>query len=311
LGYRLIAVVVNKRSGKGRAKALLPKLQYLSANYENLHLIAENSEAQTKAKLRSIPESSSSEKDFVVGIGGDGLVNLCIQEIMKRSNEKCKLLVYPSGTGNDFANCNSQKKFRPEQIIDFDKNQLPHKVIDLGIVSDDAGHSRYFSQVLSTGFDSLVNARANKFRFIRGRIKYTIATLLVLMRFKPIKYQIKIDKNEVFTDAMLVSVANGRNYGGGMQIVPQAKNDDGLLDLIILKPVSKLELLRVFPKVFKGGHVNHPKVSFYRGKNISISTLKGGNSDQHIAYADGEYFFPLPIKISVAERSLTVLQPNF
>ena len=301
----MIAVVVNKSSGNGLAKSLLPELEHLNDRSNEIELIAQDSESQTIQSLKSLSSDKDLSGDIYIALGGDGLINLCVQEIKRRGTEVKGLLVFPCGTGNDFAKCNNQKPFDLQILPDLSKGNYSQKPIDLGRVKGQSNTTRYFGQVLSTGFDSLVNERANRFKFIRGKIKYTIATLMVLMRFKPMKYQIEIDGRRISTSAMLVSVANGHTYGGGMQIVPHAENDDGFLDLIILAPVSKFELLRVFPKVFKGRHVNHPKVSFHRGKNIEIDIV---GEEVHFAYADGERFFPLPISIAIEEKSLPILQ---
>ena len=96
---------------------------------------------------------------------------------------------------------------------------------------------------------------------------------------------------------MLIAIANGSSYGGGMQVCPGADIEDGLFDLMILAPVSKIEFLKVFPKVFSGTHITHPAVSMMRGKKISVTA-------EAIAYADGERIGPLPISAEVVPAAL-------
>lgn len=232
------------------------------------------------------------EVDALVVIGGDGSFHIALQAI---AGSKCPLYVIPMGTGNDFARTNNEIS----TDIDFVLQRILHehpKWIDLGKIRVGTEHS-WYGQVLSTGFDSLVNRRANQMRIIKGQIKYTIATLLELPKFKPIRYRISIDGQVIETDAMLVSVANGATYGGGMKIVPDADRHDGLLDVMILKRVSKFELLRVFPKVFSGAHKNHPAVSFHQTRNFTLEAAA-------LAYADGEFVGSLPISGEVAPYSL-------
>jgi diacylglycerol kinase (ATP) len=100
---------------------------------------------------------------------------------------------------------------------------------------------------------------------------------------------------------MLVCIANGQSYGGGMQIVPHAKNSDGYLDLMIVDQVSPLRLLMVFPRVFFGTHVKHPKVNFLTGKEISINAAGA-------AFADGERIADLPVRVRLSEKSLQVFR---
>jgi diacylglycerol kinase (ATP) len=87
---------------------------------------------------------------------------------------------------------------------------------------------------------------------------------------------------------MLIAVGNGSSYGGGMQVCPQASLTDGLFDVMVLSPISKLEFIRVFPTVYSGTHINHPEVNIYRTKKVRISS-------DAVAYADGERIGALPI----------------
>ena len=158
-------------------------------------------------------------------------------------------------------------------------------------------NDRFFAEILSTGFDSIVNERANSFKRIKGRMKYNIAILLVLSTFKPKTYRFRIDGITFESKAMLIAVSNGQSYGGGMRITPDASIDDAQFDVMILGPVSRFEFLRVFPKVFSGKHVSHPAVKILKGKEVDI------DSDA-IAYADGERIGDLPIRARVAPQSL-------
>ncbi len=103
------------------------------------------------------------------------------------------------------------------------------------------------------------------------------------------------------TKAMLVAVANGPAYGGGMKVVPEASYDDGMLDVLILHEVSIPTLLRVFPKVFKGEHVSHPAVEILRGRRVRLE------ASGIVSYADGERFEPLPLDCEVVPGAVTVL----
>ncbi len=232
------------------------------------------------------------ENDALVVVGGDGSFHIALQAV---AGSQCPLYVIPMGTGNDFARTNNELSIDIDFVLQRILHERP-KWVDLGKITVGPEHS-WYGQVLSTGFDSLVNRRANQMRMIKGQIKYTIATLLELPKFKPIRYRIAIDGQVIETDAMLVSVANGATYGGGMKIVPDADRHDGLLDLMILKRVSKIELLRVFPKVFSGAHKNHPAVSFHRTKNFTLEAAA-------LAYADGEFVGNLPISGEVKPQSL-------
>ena len=160
----------------------------------------------------------------------------------------------------------------------------PPAAIDLGLVD-----SEWFGAVLSTGFDSLVNEKANKMKWPKGPMKYNLAIAMELPKFKPLNYTIELDNQVIETEAMLIAVGNGGSYGGGMKVCPDAVMSDGLFDVMVLRPVSKVEFVRVFPTVFSGKHINHKQVDIYRTKRVSLHAPA-------VAYADGERIGGLPVR---------------
>jgi diacylglycerol kinase (ATP) len=130
-------------------------------------------------------------------------------------------------------------------------------------------------------------------------MKYNAAIAIELPRFKPRHYEITLDDRTIATEAMLIAVSNGRSYGGGMLVSPNASIVDGLFDVMILHPVSKIEFIKVFPTVFAGTHVSHPAVEIVRSKSVTIES-------KAVAYADGERIGQLPVSaecIQSAARS--------
>ena len=201
------------------------------------------------------------------------------------------MALIPAGTGNDFARALGLKIKEPLKVLEHAFTKKP-RAVDLGRVNN-----RYFADILSTGFDSVVNERANALTLIKGRMKYNIAIALVLSTFRPKHYSFRVDAVDFTSRAMLIAVSNGSSYGGGMKVTPDAQIDDGLFDIMILGPVSKIEFLKVFPKVFSGAHIKHPAVKILRGRTVEI------DSDA-VAYADGERIGPLPITASVIPQAL-------
>jgi diacylglycerol kinase (ATP) len=284
-------LVVNSSAGKGKAQSLVKKFELLLQK-ENLifEIIDKSTYEETLLDLRL--KISSGEFDKVVAIGGDGLVNLCLQEVAERD---IALTVIPAGTGNDFARAVGTYKKSVNEIFNAIQTKEP-TYIDLGLATGDFG-KRWFVQVLSTGFDALVNKLANRITWPRGQFKYTLATLLTLARFKPISYKLIIDKKKYKQDFMLLSVANGETYGGGMRICPNASNSDGIFDVLLVHPVSKIVLLTIFPKVFSAKHIPHPKIEILHGRQLQIS------ADAQ-AFADGEFVSKLPIEIENVQKAL-------
>lgn len=286
-------VVVNPVSGKGKAvkksKSFCNLLDQQNVAYNLLNLTSKN---ETIKELTARLKNPSYKA--VVAIGGDGLVNLCLQEL---AQTEIPLAVIPAGTGNDFARAIGVYGEPITRILSHLINTQPVQ-IDIGKISKD-GIDKLFVQVLSSGFDAEVNERANNMTWPRGKIKYVVAILQTLRKFTPIKYEIQIDEEKIFEEAMLVTVANGENYGGGMKICPGASNSDGLFNVLLVQPVSKLVLLTIFPKVFFGRHIPHPKIKTYIGKQIKII-------GKTTAYADGEFMNNLPIQISNVPKGLKV-----
>jgi diacylglycerol kinase (ATP) len=284
-------IVVNARAGKGKANKLLTKLEALLETHNQLYkVINESTFEDTTSEFRL--KIAAEKFGGVIAIGGDGLVNLCIQEIAQRS---IPLAVIAAGTGNDFARAVGSYNKSVAEIFDFIRSKQPTQ-IDLGLVTGELGR-RWYVQVLSSGFDALVNDLANKITWPRGPIKYTLATLFTLARFKPIEYEISIDDKQFKQEFMLLSVANGNTYGGGMKICPNASNSDGIFDILLVHPVSKIVLLTIFPKVFSGKHIPHPKIEIIHGKKVELSANAS-------AFADGEFVSKLPVKIQNVQNAL-------
>ena len=285
-------IVVNRSSGRGRVdRKLIVFIGLCQQNKINYRLVDEDNADKTKKVLED--HLTKGDVKALIAFGGDGLVSLCVQIISQTTISFC---VIPTGTGNDFAR--SIGTYR-KSIKDVFENLVESKptVMDVA-VADHQGSTRYFVQILSSGFDASVNELANQIKLPIGKIKYTISMLLRLPRFKPIDFEITADSQEIKVRSMLVVIANGTTYGGGMKILPYASFHDGKLDLLYVDPVSKLTLLGIFPLVFKGWHLKHPAVHVLTARKILI---KGHTN----AYADGEYVSNLPLEISVIKDGLS------
>ena len=284
-------LVLNSKAGKGKATNLCRSLEVLlKSNNLPYEIISKSNPEDTSTELRLKIAAGGFVR--VVAIGGDGLVNLCLQEVAERD---IALAVIPAGTGNDFARAVGSHKKSVAEIFNAVLSHEP-SAIDLGLITGDFG-KRWYVQVLSTGFDALVNKLANRISWPRGQIKYTLATIFTLARFKPIEYEVTIDDKHLKQDFMLLSVANGETYGGGMRICPNASNSDGVFDILLVHPVSKIVLLTIFPKVFAGKHVPHPRIEIIKGRKVQLSANAS-------AFADGEFVSTLPIKIENIPNAL-------
>jgi diacylglycerol kinase (ATP) len=130
-------------------------------------------------------------------------------------------------------------------------------------------------------------------------MRYNIAMIEKILALRAHMYRLRLDGDSVDVEATLVTVANGPSYGGGMNVCPDASLNDGLFDVMVLGKVSRIELLKVFPKVYTGRHVGHPAVSFYRCREIEI--IGSGSS-----FADGEPISSLPLTAQCVSNAVKV-----
>lgn len=283
-------IFANPTSGQGRgARILAEALRYLDEQRIRYNVIAASS---LEGSLKELRSKNFDEYERILVIGGDGMMHHAINEVTDKSGgHQPPIGLIPSGTGNDFARALGLDIKNPIRNID-SYLATPPVQVDLGEVN-----GRRFGAICSTGFDSLVNERANAMSWPKGKRKYDIAMLQELPRFKARNYQIDIDGKSINVKAMLIAVGNGSSYGGGMKVCPDAQLDDGLLDVMVLHPVPKVEFLKIFPKVYSGSHVTHPKVELLRGKTITIT-------GEAITYADGERISPTPVTINALSGAL-------
>jgi diacylglycerol kinase (ATP) len=282
-------LAINPHSGNGRGASVAASvISYLAKHQVEYRSLAAPSAEGLSRLLTN--EVASGRIQGVIAVGGDGLAHLVMQVCVPRH---IPFAVVPAGTGNDFVRTLGWSLDEVEPLLHRVINSEP-KPIDLGNVD-----SEWFGAILSTGFDSVVNERANKLSWPKGPQRYNLAIALELASFKPIEYEITCDGKSIITKAMLVAIGNGKSYGGGMNVCPQAQMHDGLFDIVILEPVSKLEFIKVFPTVYSGAHISHPKVKTLRAQKVTITA-------DAIAYADGERIGPAPISAEcVKDAGLT------
>lgn len=284
------AIVINPTSGQGKGAQIGKLVVGYFAKHDLAYQIitgisAENVSRDLKNFIALVPDCEG-----VVCVGGDGLAHLVLQAVVPN---KVPFAVIPAGTGNDFVRALNWPLDDLENQLNFITTQPPNN-IDLGLVDGE-----WFGAVLSSGFDSVVNEKANSLKWPKGPAKYNLAIALELPRFKPSHFEIELDDRKINTEAMLIAVGNGSSYGGGMRVCPNASLTDGLFDVMVLSPISKLEFIKVFPKVYSGEHIEHPEVNIYRTKKIQINAAA-------VAYADGERIGALPISSEcVAGAGLT------
>ena len=172
--------------------------------------------------------------------------------------------IVPAGTGNDHAREFGLPTSDPVAAADVIADGWT-ETIDLGRIRDSKGATKWFGTVAATGFDSLVTDRANRMRWPRGRMRYNLAMLAELSQLRLLPFRLVLDgRDEIVTDLTLAAFGNTRSYGGGMLICPNADPTDGQLDITMVHSASRTRLIRLFPTVYKGTHVNLDEVKTAR-----------------------------------------------
>ncbi|MCX5197732.1 diacylglycerol kinase [Streptomyces sp. NBC_00249] len=290
-----ITLLVNPTAGRGRgAHAAQPAASALRAAGFSVRTVVGTDAADELARLRAAVREGTGA---VIAVGGDGVVSLALQAL---AGTLVPLAVVAVGTGNDFARALGLPVRDPARAGRLAAEALKEgriREIDLGRAA-----GTWYGTVLCSGFDSRVNDRGNRMRLPLGRFKYDLAILAELASFRPVPYRITLDDGPVIeTEATLVAVGNGTSYGGGMRICADAEPDDGLFDVTVVGDCGRATLLKVFPQVYKGTHLGHPKVTVHRAAKVTLE------APGLTAYADGEPLGALPVTAECVGGALRLI----
>ncbi|MET7763643.1 diacylglycerol kinase [Streptomyces sp. NPDC005393] len=290
-----ITLFVNPTAGRGRgARAAQPAARVLrDAGFRVRTVLG----ADAPDALRRARAAVAGGTGALVAVGGDGMVSLALQAV---AGTGTPLGVVAAGTGNDFARTAGLPVRDPAAAARAIAGSLKGdggRPVDLGRVGD-----LWFGTVLASGFDSRVNDRGNRMRWPGGRLRYDLAMVAELAGLRPFRYRMRLDDGpEREVEATLIAVGNGAAYGGGMRICADARLDDGLFDITVVGPCARTTLLTVFPRVYRGSHLDHPVVTTHRAASISLA------AEDLTAYADGERIGPLPVTARAVPGAVRLL----
>lgn len=303
----MIHVIANPLAGGGRAVAAASALARALADAGlSCHMHVPGTREDTIHTARTF-----AARGLVVACGGDGTVHDCLQGVMSSDTGDKQMAIWPVGTGNDIVrglgldtagNAELHPKFIDAVL---DGTSVRTDVGTIEVIDDH--HDRtihYFLGVLSCGFDSDVNERANAMPAKVGRARYLLGLARELPIVRPRWYSIDSDGVDKSMAAMVVAIGNGPAYGSGMLICPDADMADGLLDVTVVTNTPKHTFVSVLPKVYSGRHVEHPSVVAWRAKRLRI------DAPDSLVFADGERVGPLPATVAVMPSALRVLTWN-
>ena len=285
--------IVNPTAGSGKTRGYIEFIEDYMRERDfayKVHITQKPMEA-TKIVLEN------SDFDVCIAVGGDGTANEVAKGIIIRGHGS--LGIIPSGTGNDLAQALG---------INMDKNKAMERIFKGNTKEIDLGEARedYFFNIASLGFDAWVVKKTNQIKkVVKGKASYVLGVLAGLVTYRSKNISVDIDGELIHRKATLVAVGNGHSYGGGMKILPMARLDDQLLDICIVRDISNLKLLILFPSIFKGDHVKYEKhVEFHRGKKIKVQ-FEGRdllNMDGELYQIENEV-----VEFSIPDKKLSVI----
>lgn len=299
-----VLLVSNPSSAKGRSKPILEQaLAWLKKN----GVTTEQVVSQHAGHLfETLPKLLQEDWQAIAVLGGDGTL-FEVVNIYLANHGRAPLAVIPGGTGNSFS-----KEFSSHKLDDYLEKitrgtpqpvDVAHCRFDRkdGVGRNWHSDTFYFINVLGTGFTAEVNQRSFAFKNF-GRFGYVISVLATLAKLRPYQMLLQIDGQVIEKPNTFVTVCNSRVTGGNMLIAPDASIRDGWLDVLVVNAISRLELLKTFPKVFSGKHITHPEVEMFRAKRLRLET-----DPPSLLTPDGETLGTTPIEVEILPGKLSFL----
>ncbi len=265
--------------------------------------------------------SAADQADIVILFGGDGTIHRHLKELVRLD---LPVLIVPAGSGNDFARALGLGRLSDSlaawlRFLDLRDNV---RTVDLGVITalcanedgtfEPGKSSTYFCSVAGIGLDAEVARRANRLpRWLRGHGGYALNFVPAIFNFAlfPMKISASDDIGQWNTQrderTLLAAFANTGVYGGGMKIAPEAKPDDGQLDVCVIGGINPFKLLYLFPTVYFGRHLRRRQIQYFRTIRARVETERLLD-----VYADGEFVCPTPVEIGIHPKALKVLTPS-
>lgn len=278
--------VVNPAAGRGRAGKAWQQIQEALRGIGEWDFACTTGPGQATELARRAAERGYRR---VVALGGDGTVLEVLNGILGTA---AALGIVPAGTGNDYAR-EAGIPFKPLAAARFAMTG-PELATDVGEVTL-AKRRTYFLNVAGAGFDAEVARAVNRFpKFLGGTVPYLLGLAKTLWQYRSVPMAIRVDGRDLSRPVFLAAAGLSRTFGGGMRILPDARVDDGLLDLCLVRDLPALEVLRLVPKVYRGAHKGHPRVELLRCRQVEFEPAR-----PVAVQADGEVLGTLPGQIRV------------
>ncbi len=258
----------------------------LNARWEAGRDAAESAELARRAVARGV--------DALVVVGGDGMIHLTLQAV---AGTKTPIGIVPAGSGNDMARALALPRKDPLAAVDL-VIAGQHRAIDLGRAG-----ATWFGTIFTAGFTGRVTERVNTMHRLRGTLKYAAGVAAEVRDFDAKPYVLELDGERWETNALVVAIGNTSSFGGGVWICEGADPADGQFDVTVIGQVSRLDLARLYPKLFTGRSFSHPAITRRKAKLVNVAA-----AETH-GYADGEKLAPLPLTVECVPSALEIFLP--
>jgi YegS/Rv2252/BmrU family lipid kinase len=304
LSPKYAKIIVNPAAGAGKTGKLWPRIMSVFQGH-GLRFEHDMTEAPGHA-IELARTAAKNGYDIVVSVGGDGTINEIVNGLYASGSIGDALLgIVSTGTGGDYIRTAGIPRHYEDACRCF--LQPKKRTVDLGIVEyakNGGREERLFVNFAGMGFDAeIVRRTTQQFKKLGALPSYLMGTFATLVSYANKKISLVIDGKEEEKRVCTVIMNNGKYGGGGMFTAPGADLDDGLLDVLIVGDLSKPDLLRSLPRIYKGTHLTHPKVSLKKAKEIEVKSL----SERMHLQADGELLGEVPARFRILPAALNII----
>ncbi len=269
-----IPVLINPEAGRGKARRRLPELEAACLSY-NLSLDPRFTEYPGHARKLAAQVAEEGD-DLLVVMGGDGTISDAVDVL---ADSGVTIGIIPAGTGNDIA--------RSLAILPGDMETAFGRIVKGDTISFDVGleriSGRRFVSFVGCGFPAMVAEEANRMKFMKGSPVFFLSLYKAVLKLRGIPLILTLDGQRKEMICTSIMIQNTPFTGGGLKVAPGAVINDGYFDVVVVGEIGRLELMRHFPKLYSGRHLDHPAFQLLRGKQSSIELP----DNQLISY-DGE-----------------------
>ncbi|MDR5709349.1 MAG: diacylglycerol kinase family lipid kinase [Armatimonadota bacterium] len=290
-----VLAIINPVAGRGRARKLWPRLR---AHFVQAGWSVE--EVYSTGRGHAVELAASAlDCDGILAVGGDGTCNEVANGLLRASSAPARFLApLPVGTANDFATCMGVPGEPEAAARALVGGRL--RRIDVGWVN-----GRFFLTIAGCGFDAEVARRVNQWpKLLGGKGMYVAGIFHQLAAFRPVRMEISMDQRVWIQPTFMLAAGNLPCYAGGLRMCPEARPDDGWLEVVLVREVSRVEVVRLLPRLLDGSHVRHPKVEVMRAKEVEVRSII-----PVAVHADGEFVGTTPARFTIHPQTLEVLLP--